>query len=171
MKIRLSILLTLAALTLVVTLGSLVAHPHFSKTIVTKLPGGAEAVISYNTTPANESHATQAEAGSFLTPRRPTLKLSADITAGSVQLPAGEYTIGVLKKGDSTWTMALFPGVLSRGESPDKSKLIELDSRFSKEMGTAEHMLIDISPGNGEFEGKAVLTLHFGSMFLAGALS
>jgi hypothetical protein len=32
-------------------------------------------------------------------------------------------------------------------------------------------MLIDITPGSGSFEGRVVLSLHFGSMFLAGALS
>jgi hypothetical protein len=32
-------------------------------------------------------------------------------------------------------------------------------------------MLVDISPGHGKLEGKAVLTLHFGSLYLAGALS
>jgi hypothetical protein len=31
-------------------------------------------------------------------------------------------------------------------------------------------MLIDITPGSGKLEGKPVLTLHFGSLFLAGAL-
>jgi len=35
----------------------------------------------------------------------------------------------------------------------------------------AEHMLIDITPGTGGFEGRAVLTLHFGNLFLAGVLS
>jgi hypothetical protein len=51
------------------------------------------------------------------------------------------------------------------------SKVIKLDSMYSGDEGTAEHMLVDITPGAGKFEGKAVLTLHFGTMFLAGALS
>jgi hypothetical protein len=42
---------------------------------------------------------------------------------------------------------------------------------FQTDKGTAEHMLIDITPGAGRFEGKAVLTLHFGSLFLAGVLA
>ena len=32
-------------------------------------------------------------------------------------------------------------------------------------------MLIDITPGDGKLEGRAVLTLHFGGLFLSGALS
>jgi hypothetical protein len=31
-------------------------------------------------------------------------------------------------------------------------------------------MLIDVTPGHGKFEGKAVMTLHFGSLFLSGLL-
>ena len=171
MQTKVSMLFTVVALTLAISIANLVAHPHCNKTITVTLPGGAEAIIAYNTTPANESHAREAAVGSFLTPRRPTLKLSVDVTAGSQVIPAGDYTIGVLKNGENDWTMALLPGVLARGQSPDTSKLIKLDSMFSSEMGTAPHMLIDISPGSGKFEGKAVLTLHFGSLFLAGSLS
>jgi hypothetical protein len=68
--------------------------------------------------------------------------------------------------------MALYPGVIPRGgEAVDVKKAIKLESLFSSAQGTAEHMLIDISPGAGKFEGRAALTLHFGHLFLAGALS
>jgi hypothetical protein len=147
------------------------AHPHFNKTVTAKLPHGAEAKITYNTTPANEARAEGAAVGQFVTPRGPVLELSGEVTAGSATLAAGEYTIGVIKNGEDDWTLALYPGRLGRGDTPDASKLIRLDSMFSKEMGTAGHMLLDITPGSGKFEGKAVLTLHFGSLFLAGALS
>lgn len=50
------------------------------------------------------------------------------------------------------------------------SKVIRLDSLFSDSIGTAEHLVIDINAGFGEFEGKPVLTIHFGGLFLAGAL-
>ncbi len=147
------------------------AHPHFNKTITAKLPGGAEATIAYNTTPANVSRAESAAVGTFITPRRPKLSLSADVMAGGVTIPAGEYTIGVIKNGASDWTMGLYKGALARGTEPDMSQVIKLDSSYSSNEGSAEHMLIDITPGSGKFEGKAVLTLHFGTMFLEGALS
>ena len=85
-------------------------------------------------------------------------------------LPAGEYTIGVIKNGEKDWTLALYPGRLQRGDTPDPAKAIRLDSEFSTDHGAADHMLIDITPGHGRFEGKAVLTLHFGSLFVAGVL-
>lgn len=147
------------------------AHPHFNKTVSAKLPGGADATVTYNTTPANEVRATEAAVGTFVTPRRPQLKLSAAIETGSVTVPAGDYTIGVIKNAEKDWTMALYPGALTRSDKPDVAKAIKLESAFSSDHGVAEHMLIDITPGAAKLEGRAVLTLHFGSLFLSGALS
>jgi len=164
-------ILTGICVTLLTAASLLLAHPHFNKTITCALPNGAEATIKYNTTPANMEHAKTAAVGAFITPRRPTLTLSTDTMSGSTTVPAGEYTIGVVKNGDDDWTMALYKGTLGRGMEPDMSQVIKLDSMYSPNQGNAEHMLIDISPGSGKFEGKAVLTLHFGTMFLAGAIS
>ena len=63
--------------------------------------------------------ATEAHVGAFVTPRRPVLKLSAALKTGSVTVPAGEYTVGVIKNADRDWTMALYPGVLARADKPD----------------------------------------------------
>jgi hypothetical protein len=147
------------------------AHPHFNKTITADLPGGVQAVITYNTTPANETRATEAPVGVFTTPRAPKLKLSADLKAGEkVVLAAGEYVIGVIKLSANDWTMALYQGTLARGTAPDPAKVIKLESIFDPKIAPADHMLIDITPGHGKFEGKAVLTLHFGTLFLSGLL-
>lgn len=147
------------------------AHPHFNKTVTATLSPGVEVTITYNTTPANEIHAQNAKVGDFVTPRRPVLKLSAELKTDKATLPACEYTIGVIKNAEKDWTLALYPGRLQRGDTPDAAKAIRLDSMFSADHGTADHMLIDVTPGHGKFEGKAVLTLHFGSLFLAGALA
>jgi hypothetical protein len=147
------------------------AHPHFNKTVTAKLPGGVDATVTYNTTPANEVRATEAPVGAFVTPRRPLLKLSGALETGSVTVPAGDYTIGVIKNGEKDWTMALYPGALGRADKPDVAKAIKLESAFSSDHGVAEHMLIDITPGAARLEGRAVLTLHFGGLFLSGALS
>jgi hypothetical protein len=147
------------------------AHPHFNKTITAKLPSGAEVTIAYQTVPSNEIHAQNAKVGEFITPRRPTVKLSADVKTDKQTIPAGEYTIGVIKNGDKDWTMALYPGAPERGKPVDMAKVIKLDSMLESGKGTAEHMLVDLTPGHGKFEGKAVLTLHFGTLFLAGVLA
>jgi hypothetical protein len=161
--------LALAAVALA-TASAALAHPHFNKTVTASLPGGVEVKITYNTTPANEQRATDAAIGEFVTPRGPLLDLTGELKAGSATVPAGQYTIGVIKTSATDWTLALYPGRLGRGEKADAAKVVRLDSMFSKDEGTAPHMLIDITPGSGKFEGKAVLTLHFGSLFLAGLL-
>jgi hypothetical protein len=148
-----------------------VAHPHFNKTITLTLPQAVEVTITYNTTPANETHAQNAKVGDFVTPRRPVLKLAQALKTEKATIPAGEYTIGAIKTGAKDWVLALHPGRIERGQNPDPAKAIRLDSMFAGDKGTAEHMLIDVTPGHGRFEGKAVLTLHFGSLFLAGLLA
>jgi hypothetical protein len=150
---------------------TVLAHPHFNKTVTAKLSSGADVTITYNTVPSNETHAQNAKAGEFVSPRAPKLKLSAEVKSDKVTIPAGEYTIGVIKNGDKDWTMALFPGALARGAAVDTSKLIKLDSVLESGKGTAEHLLVDVTPGHGKFEGKAVLTLHFGTLFLSGLLA
>lgn len=77
MKRHLSFLWALCAVLLAATL--VMAHPHFNKTVIVKLPGGTEATITYNTTPANEANAVKAAVGTFVTPRQPRLKLSAEV--------------------------------------------------------------------------------------------
>jgi hypothetical protein len=160
----------LAGLLALVPAGAL-AHPHFNKTITAKLPPGVEVTITYDTTPANEARAEGAKVGEFVTPRRPVLKLGGELKAGKTALAPGEYTIGVIKTSDKDWVMALYPGRLARTDTPDTAKAIRLESKFSSTHGKAEHMLIDLTPGEGTFEGKAVLTLHFGSLHLAGVLA
>lgn len=161
------------ALTLVFSFSTaaLLAHPHFNKTISAKLPSGVEVTIAYQTTPANEMQAQNVKPGEFVSPRRPTLKLSAEIKTEKQTIPAGDYAIGVIKNTEKDWTMALFPGAPARGVPIDMTKLIKLESIFETDKGAAEHMLIDLTPGHSKFEGKAVLTLHFGTLFLAGVLA
>ena len=155
----------------VVSAASVFAHPHFNKTVTATLPQGPELTITYNTTPANEMRAQAVKVGEFVTPRGPVLKVSAEVKGEKATIPAGEYTIGVIKNGDKDWAIALYPGRLARGQAPEVAKAIRLDSMFEGNKGTAEHMLIDVTPGHGRFAGKAVLTLHFGSLFVSGLLA
>lgn len=148
------------------------AHPHFRKVIKMTLPAGQEVTITYDTLPANEEHTTKAAVGEFLIPgHNPRISFSAEVKAGAVTIPAGEYLIGALKNSNTDWTMGLYPGPLARGAKPDLAKVIKLDSMFSSSQGKAEHMLIDVSPGIGKLQNRAMLTMHFGSLFLGGAIS
>jgi hypothetical protein len=60
----------------------------------------------------------------------------------------------VIKNSETDWTMALYPGAIhAGGEAVDVAKAIKLESLFSTAHGAAEHMLLDISPGDGKLEG------------------
>lgn len=150
---------------------AVLAHPHVRKTRTVDLPSGVEARVSYYTVPVNETHAVNADAGSFLTPGSPRLNLSGELIVGSLSIPAGDYIIGVVKNGVEDWTMALYPGRSQFREAVDTSKLIKLDSTYSRSEETSEHLLIDIAQGEGRLAGRTVLLIKFGSMTCTGALS
>jgi hypothetical protein len=149
---------------------ALFAHPHFRKT-ATVTVGDVEMIVSYRTVPANETHAQNAANGAFLAPGPTSLKVATDLKAGSATIAAGGYVVGAVKNSTDDWTMALYPGEIARGEEPDTSKLIKLDSQYEKSAATMEHLMVDIAPGHGKFGGKAVVTIWFGSMLVQGLLS
>ena len=162
--------LAAAAITML-TASAVLAHPHFQKKTSAELPGEVQASLSYFTVPGNESHATSTEVGAFVSPGLAKLELSKATNVGSTSVPAGTYTIGAIKNSADSWTMALSPGALEFGQEADISKLIKLDSEYEKASETLGHLLVDIAPGHGKFEGKAVLALAFGSMRLTGAIA
>ncbi len=162
--------LTLTCL-LVLVAASLIAHPHFQKTMEATLPGDIKVSLSFYTVPANETHAENAAVGAFLSPGMPTIEIATATKSGSVSIPAGKYTVGAIKNSMTDWTMALSPGQLGRGETPDMSKLIKLESMFVKSAEGAPHLVVDVGAGHGKLDGKATLFIGFGSLFLSGAIS
>ena len=145
------------------------AHPHFRKTTMVKM-GEQEVSVSFFTVPANMTHLDGIAEGGFVAPGNPSLKIAADLKGGSATIPAGTYLVGAIKKGDG-WTMVLYPGKLERGEKPDLSKVIKLDSQFNKSADATEHLVVDIGPGWGKNEGKAVVLIGFGPLWLDGVIS
>ncbi len=144
------------------------AHPHMSKSVTAKV-GDSEVTLQFYTTPANMAHLGEVAVGDFR--RGAALNVGENLEAGETTIAAGDYTIGCIREGEKTWTMVLSPGKLKRGESPDQSKLIRLDSHFSMEMGTAQHVSFDIAPGSGALSGRAAVIWRFGDHYLAGAIS
>ena len=150
---------------------ALIAHPHFQKTTTAKLSEDVEVSLTIVTVPANMDHVAQIKTGGFASPGRPKFKASTNITAGSSNIAAGTYTIGVVKNGTDDWTMVLAPGELSFGEVPDMSQVIKLDSEFWTRPKPVEHLVVDVIPGESQFEGKAVILLGFGTMWLQGLIN
>lgn len=159
----------LLACLVLLTATVVVAHPHFQKTTSVNL-GENKVSVSFFTVPANMSHLDGVADGDFVSPGQPRLEVAANLKAGSATIPAGTYQVGAVKKG-SGWTMVLYPGQVGRGEKPDLSKAITLDSQFNKSAEPVEHLVVDIGPGWGSSEGKAVLAIGFGNLWLDGVLS
>ena len=157
----------LTALLLVGISATALSHPHLRKSLKATLPSEVQASVSYYTVPATMSHIEKIQVGEFV-PSRATLTLSGGASSGSTAVPAGEYTIGAIR-GSTAWTLALHPK-LARGDTPDSSKLIRLDSLFSTSEGTARHSAFDVAPGHGKLAGKSTLIWHFGNLYLAGVL-
>ena len=149
---------------------ALVAHPHFQKTTTAKLSEDVEVSISFFTVPANMEHLAEIGNGEFVSPGLPKFKSGSDITAGETAVPAGTYTVGVIKNGSADWTMVLSPGELGFGDSPYMSKLIKLDSMFTQGNDPTGHLVVDIFPGEGKFDGKAVILIGFGTMWVHGVV-
>ncbi len=147
---------------------ALVAHPHFQKTTTAKLSEDVEVSLSFFTIPANMEHIAGIGNGEFVSPGLPKFTTGTALTAGSASIPAGTYTVGVVKNGAEDWTMVLSPGELGNEESPDMSKLIKLDSAYSTSKDDSGHLVVDIFPGEGKFDGKAVILLGFGTMWVQG---
>ena len=158
----------IALAVVLLTATALIAHPHFQKTTSAKISEELELSLSFFTVPANMEHVAKIGVGEFASPGLPKFKASSAVMAGSANIPAGTYTVGVVKKSDSDWQMVLSPGELAFGDSPDMAKLIELESSFRMSKEPVAHLVVDIFPGDGEFEGKAVILLGFGSMWVQG---
>ena len=152
------------------TATALIAHPHFQKTTTAKLSEDVEVSLSFFTVPANMAHVAEVANGDFVSPGLPKFKTATAIKGGSVSIPSGTYTVGVVKNGKDDWTMVLSPGELGFGDKPDMSKLIKLESSFNKASEGAGHLVVDVYPGEGKFEGKAVILLGFGTMWVQGLI-
>jgi len=148
----------------------LAAHPHISKVVTTQLPGGNEITVSYQSTPVQEINLGSAPVNWFLNPWAPLLRVSQDIESDGRRIEKGAYTVGLFKQEDGGWGLALQPGrlVLPRKELSDE--MILLKSIFSTARGSSGHLVMDFAPGEGELEGKIVLTVQLGSIFVAGEL-
>lgn len=140
-------------------------HPHLVKTVTTDLPGAVEVSARYQTAPAGEVNPESSPTNRFLNVWAASLQVAGDVRSGATAIPAGRYTVGLIKKNSNDWTLALHPGRLGQKEAAVSPRLIRLDTLFSRSKGESEHLVIDFDLGTGRFEDEVVLTFHLGTLY------
>ena len=140
-------------------------HSHLVKTVTANLPGPVEVSARYQTASAGEVNPDSTPAGKFMNVWAASLQVSEDVRSGATEIPAGRYTVGLIKKDSIDWTLALYPGRLGQKEAVVTPKMVLLDTLFSRSSGRSEHLAIDFNLGTGRFEGEVVLTFHLGTLY------
>ncbi len=146
------------------------AHPHFRKAVVAKLPD-LEIKLEYITYPWNPSHLSDVTEGFIFNCGSATLELSKPVTAGAKEIAAGKYLLRARAKDVDNWTLLLIPPPPDRSAPPDMTKAIELKTKTLTGRPVNNHLSLDISPGYGETDGKALIVLSWGDRELQGVLA
>lgn len=108
------ILSSLAAFTLCASaLGMF--HPHIPRTETLELDKKIGKIeISHITVPYNPAHMEKIPQGFVYHLGFAKLTVPCELKSGAVKIPKGEYSLNAKYLGDGGWSMALYPGALSR---------------------------------------------------------
>jgi hypothetical protein len=157
----------LAAVLFSVPAGS---HPHFRKSLVARMPD-LEVRLEYTTYPWNAAHLAEVKDGFVFNCGNATLELSKAVKPGAVEIPAGKYLLRARAKDVDHWTLILIPAPPDRNTQPDMSRAIDLQTRTLGGRPVFEHLMLDISAGHGDTDGKGMIVLAWGDRQLEGMLA
>ncbi len=149
---------------------ALSAHPHFRKTVVAKLPD-LEIKLEYITYPWNPAHLSEVKEGFVFSCGNAAVEFSKPVKIGSQELPAGKYLLRARAKDVDHWTLVLLPPPPDRNTPPDMSKAVELATKTLTGRPVNEHLSLDIAPGHGDTDGKALFVLSWGDRQLEGVIA
>jgi hypothetical protein len=152
-----------ASLLLVCLAGTMVAHPHFNKT-VTAAVKGLELKLSYYTLPHNPKHLEGIKEGFVFHCGRAKLNVAGEITVGSSKLAPGAYLLRAKAKSADEWTLVLIPEAQAGDpQNPDISKGIALETKSFTKQSELHHLDLNLTGGHGDTDGKLLVTVAFGS--------
>lgn len=165
-----NLLVVLAAAVLLAT--PLVAHPHFMKKVEasTRSPN-MTAQVQHFTVPYNEEHLAQVEDGFVFHCGNATFSIvNGTLKVGDKVLEAGDYGLRARAKSVDDWTLLLvpFPPGADR-QNPDMTTAIELPTTTSTGADAA-HLGIDLHGGEGQTDGKMLISVSFGPRTVDGVL-
>ena len=159
-----------AAGILLLTAPILASHPHFRKTVSAKLPG-LEVSMEYTTLPWNPVHLSEIKDGFVFHCGYATVQLTGTARLAGKEIPAGKYVLRARAKDADNWTFVLAPPPPDRNAPVDMAGAIELPTRFLKNQSMHEHLTLDLFPGRGDTDNKALFVLSWGDRQIEGVLA
>lgn len=165
--IRLS---TLAAALVTLAVPLVSSHPHFRKTVSAKLPG-LEVRMEYTTLPWNPAHLSEVKEGFVFHCGYASVELIGEAKLAGRDIAAGKYVLRAVAKDADNWTLFLAAPPADRNGPVDMSTAIQLPTKSLKGQSVHEHLTLDLVPGHGETENKALFVLSWGDRQLEGVLA
>lgn len=160
-----------ASLVVVCLAGTMLAHPHFSKT-VTAAVKGLELKLTYFTLPYNAKHLEGIKEGFVFHCGRAKLNVAGEMTVGSAKLVAGTYLLRAKAKSADEWSLVLIPEAQAGDpQNPDISKGIALESRSFTKQTELHHLDLNLTAGHADTDGKLLVTVAFGSRRIEAAIT
>ena len=149
---------------------TLIAHPHFTKTVAAKTPEG-EISLSFMTYPYSDDHLAQVSEGFVFHCGRAKLTSTAALSAAGQPIPAGDYLVRAVANSVDDWTLILIPAEgMENSNSADLSKGMRLSSRTQTGLPSSHHLDVDLYSGHDETDGKLILAVSFGERRVEGVL-
>lgn len=160
-----------ASLSLVCLAGTMLAHPHFNKT-VTAAVKGLELKLTYFTLPYNAKHLEGIKEGFVFHCGRAKLNIAGEMTVGSAKLAAGTYLLRAKAKSADEWTLVLIPEAQAGDpQKPDISKGIALETRSYTKQTDLHHLDLNLTGGHAATDGKLLVIVAFGPRRIEAAIT
>jgi len=160
-----------ASLLLVCLAGTMLAHPHFNKT-VTAAVKGLELKLTYFTLPYNAKHLEGIKEGFVFHCGRAKLNIAGEMTVENTKVAAGSYLLRAKAKSADEWTLVLIPEAQAGDpQNPDMTKGIALETKSFANQSEIHHLDLNLTGGQGDTDGKLLLTVSFGSRKIEAAIT
>jgi len=160
-----------ASMVLVCLAGTMIAHPHFNKT-VTAAVKGLELKLTYYTLPYNAKHLEGIKEGFVFHCGQAKLNVAGEMTVGTTKLGAGSYLLRAKAKSADEWTLVLIPEAQAGNpQNPDISKGIALETKSFLKQSELHHLDLNLTGGHGDSDGKLLLTVSFGPRRIEAAIT
>jgi hypothetical protein len=160
-----------ANLLLVCLAATMVAHPHFNKTVTAAMKG-LELKLTYYTLPYNPKHLEGIKEGFIFHCGRAKLNVAGTMAVGSTKLEAGSYLLRAKAKSADEWTLVLIPEAQAGDpQKPDISKGIALETKSFAKQAELHHLDLNLTGGHGDSDGKLLVTVSFGSRRIEAAIT